>query len=409
MCAYLRQPLSILKETINGLQSEGRGKQITVISVFTFLYTGSQMSFPVLLPFIRSAYDLDLVLAGLLLTILWLVKAMSQLPSGVLADWVGEGNTLTISALLGGASIIFLVLANNVLLLFVATGIFGIGVSLQAMGRYTTLADVYPDRIGTATGVSLAAADAGQSMIPPLAGIIAAITVWQLGMGFTIPLFLLFGVIIWKYIPGRTSERSNAIDSASSESIRYVFSKLFTKSVLIGTAILAVYLSLWVAFSSFYPTYLIDVKGESATTTSILFGLFFAFGVLIKPLAGTAFDHLDVGRIFVVVGGMSGIALMAFPFVKSTLMMLLLTVLVAPVLGSGTISMSLLLEELPDDIRGSGFGLIRTITMFIASLSPVIFGTVADRGFFDEGFIVLGFLAWAMIPLAFLVSLGDER
>lgn len=274
------------------------------------------------------------------------------------------------------------------------------------MGRYTALADLYPDRIGTATGVSLASADAGQSVVPPLAGIIAVATLWEAGLGFAIPLFLVAGAAIWRYVPTLTSTRN--IGGAATEQIRIISSSLRAPPILLGTAILAVYLSLWVAFSSFYPTYLIDVKSQSATVTGILFGLFFGLGVLVKPFAGTAFDNLDVGRSFIVIGGVSGIALMGFPLAERTSTILLLTVLVAPVLGSGTISMSLILEELPDEIQGSGFGLIRMVTMLAASLSPAVFGFVAERGFFDAGFVTLGLLAWTMIPLALLLSRGQR-
>lgn len=404
MLTRVTRQVAMVKGTAADLRSEDRGRYIAIIIAFTFLYTGGQMSFPVLLPHLRNAYGLDLTLAGLLISVLWLVKAVCQFPSGVLSDRVGEGNVMTLSALLGGTAMLLLVVADNVVVLFVATGIFGVGVALQAMSRYTALADLYPERIGTATGVSLAAADAGQSLLPPLAGILAAWTAWQLGFGFTIPLFVLMGVLIRHYIPARTSSPSSPIDSFSTESVRYVGSELATPPVLLGTVILAIYFALWVAFSSFYPTYLIDVKGQSEPVAGVLFGLFFISGVVVKPLAGTAFDRIDIGRTFVVVGGVSGLALMTLPAVDSVPAIALLTILVSPILGSGTLSMSLLLEELPDDVQGSGFGLIRTLTLGIASVSPVLFGTVAESGFFDEGFVLLGVLAWSMIPLAVLAA-----
>lgn len=70
MRAYVEQRMAGLRSTMVALRSEGRGKQITVISVFTSLYTGVQTSFPVLLPQIRGAYGMDLTLAGFLLSVL---------------------------------------------------------------------------------------------------------------------------------------------------------------------------------------------------------------------------------------------------------------------------------------------------------------------------------------------------
>lgn len=44
---------------------------------------GVRMIYPVLLPRIRTAYDLDLTTAGFLLTVLFLAYALGQLPGGV--------------------------------------------------------------------------------------------------------------------------------------------------------------------------------------------------------------------------------------------------------------------------------------------------------------------------------------
>lgn len=130
------------------------------------------MSVPVLLPQLRGAYGLDLATAGLLLSVLWLVESVCQLPSASSRiDW--EGEHAYRQRLYTCISLLLVVGTGSVGVLFIAIGIFGVGISLQSMGRYTALVDIHPDQIGAATGVSLAAADAGQSLLSPLAGIVA--------------------------------------------------------------------------------------------------------------------------------------------------------------------------------------------------------------------------------------------
>lgn len=161
--------------------------------------------------------------------------------------------------LLSALTLSLVITVVSVAILFVATALFGFSVALYAIGRYTLLTTVYPNNVGAANGIASAASDAGQSLLPPLASIIAALLTWQVGPGFVIPLFLLSSAILWFTISQISIGLSTTMKGLSIENIFYISSQLRSQAVVIGTASLLIGVCIWQAFTGFYPTYLIHV------------------------------------------------------------------------------------------------------------------------------------------------------
>ncbi|THE63424.1 MFS transporter [Salinadaptatus halalkaliphilus] len=390
---------SSVRSVVAGVQGDGRGKALLAIASSSFLLIGVQMVYPVVLPELRAAYGLNLGTAGMLLTVLWIANAAGQVPGGILADRLGEGRIMVASTVISAITVVFIVLAGSIVLLFLATVLLGLGIALFGVARYTALDDLFPERVGTSVGIALAAADAGQALLPPIAGVLAAAVAWQLGFAYTLPLFVVVALALWIYVPGSTSGPDSGFDSVSRETIRYVGSSLRKRPVLYGSAAFIVYMTVWITFTGFYPTYLIEEKGMSATVAGVLFGSFFAVGVGIKPLSGMAYDRFGIRLSLLTVMGISGAALVALPFLEGLVPIALVTLLIAPMLGSGTIAQSHIIEGVPDDIKGTGLGVIRTGGMAVAAVSPTIFGTFADWGYFNEAFLGLAGLAGVIILL----------
>lgn len=381
------------KRGVTGLHSDGRGKILLAVSSGWFLSIGVRMIYPVMFPYLRAAFDLGLTQAGLLFTFLFVSYSLGQLPGGILSDRFSERTVLIASILMSGGTVGFLVFANSKALLFFATVLFGISTGLYAVARYTVLYTLYPDRIGTANGIASAAADAGQSLLPPVAGIISAALLWRLGFGFTIPLFLLVAIALWLHVPESDGSEVNNDESMSLAIDRDVFSQLGQPSLLIGTAILLLGISILTSFTAFYPTYLIDEKGITMTTANLLFGSFFAAGVLIKPLSGAAYDRIGARRSLFLIITLAGAGLGFLPFADGLFTIVVVTVLTSMMLGIGTVAETYLIVVLPEDIQGTGFGILRTGYTAVGALSPFLFGVVAERGYFDEAFLVLAVIA----------------
>ena len=383
--------LALVRRELIALWAGGKGKTLIAIAVGWGLLIGTRVIYPVLLPSLSDEFDLTLTTAGLLVTIVWLGYALGQVPGGVLADRHGERKVLTASIVVFVIGLTFVVLAPTAVVLFGATGLVGLGISLYPIARITALSELYPDRIGRALGVTMATGDIGQTILPPIASILTITVAWQAGLSFVIPLLVLIGIIIWLTVPKHTPTETG-VDDLSIASVRYVVGELRQPTLAFMGVILFLYIGIWQTFSAFYPTYLINNKGLSATVASGLFGLLFAVGVVAKPLAGVAYDRVGIRRSLPIVLGGSIVGFAILPVVEGFWPLVVVTVLISTMLGSGAITQSYLAETIPSDIQGTGLGAVRSTASTMGAMGPVLFGAVAERGYFNEGYVALAVL-----------------
>ncbi|SDJ73802.1 Predicted arabinose efflux permease, MFS family [Halovenus aranensis] len=370
------------------LLGEGKGKVLGPVAVGWGLLVGTRMVYPVVLPSLQEMFGLSLSTAGLLVTVLWLGSAVGQLPSGVLTDRYTERRMMVTGTVTVATALSLVVVAPTPILLYCATALVGVGLSLYPIARITILTETYPDRLGSALGVTMATGDLGQTVFPPLAGVLTAVLAWQFGFGVMIPLLLTVGLTLWVTLPDTSTNDTDETD-LSVERLRYILSELRSPALVFMTVVLFLFIFVWQTFSAFYPTYLADEKGLSDTMASALFGLFFGFGVVVKPLAGSAYDRIGMRRslVAVLVGPVAGLVLL--PFVDGIWPLVGITALVSSMLGTGAITQSYLSELFADDMRGTGLGVVRTTAATLGASGPVLFGIVADRGYFDEGYLAL--------------------
>jgi len=366
------------------------------------------MALPVLLPYIQSEFNLSLSIVGLLVSLLWLGGAIGQLPGGILADRYQEGLILTLSVGLVALALIVVVLAPNAASLFIAVTLWGFATSLYPIARITILSETYPDRLGSALGLTMATGDIGQTLVPPIAGALAAMAVWQAGLGFIIPLLVVGGLGIWIIVP-RATQTPGSAETSSLNTARYVIKELRRPIMIFVSFILILFFFFWQAFTSFFPTYLVVEKGISTTMASILFGMFFAAGAIVKPIAGMAYDRIGMrwALIIVLLGPVGGLLLL--PIVERLELIVIVTLAISTMLGNGAVTQSFVAEQFPAEIQGTGLGTIRTMAAMVGSTGPVLFGVVADRGFFNEGYVALAVLLVIVILLAYQMPQTNKK
>jgi hypothetical protein len=93
------------------------------------------------------------------------------------------------------------------------------------------------------------------------------------------------------------------------------------------------------------------------------------------------------------------IGLFALPSVEGLPLLVLVTALVSSMLGAGAITQSFLSDAIPADMRGTGLGAVRTTASTTGAMGPVVFGVMADSGYFDEGYLVLSGIMVTVILL----------
>jgi len=176
---------------VDDLWSDGRGWVLVAVSAGQFLSLGVRLSFPALLPQIKADFLITNTVAGILLTVLWVSFATAQLPGGVLADRIGERNTLVTSMGLGAVAVAVLVAAPAFPLFVLGLVLFGFGTGLYGTPRITALSDIYPDRAATAISVNSAVGNVGNAVVPVVATVVAGWFAWRTGVGFSLPGFVL--------------------------------------------------------------------------------------------------------------------------------------------------------------------------------------------------------------------------
>ncbi|MFC4990564.1 MFS transporter [Saliphagus infecundisoli] len=387
-----------ISREVTALWGGGKGRSLLVVASGWGILLGARMIYPVLLPYLRTSFNLSLTVAGFLVTILWLGSALGQLPGGILADRYSERLIMTVGTITVAGALVGVLIAPTPFLLFAATAVVGLGQSLYPIARITILSDIYPDRIGSALGVTMATGDLGQTIFPPIAGVLAAAIAWQAGLGFLIPLLLLVGIVLWVVLPAQPPTEPDA-DSISVGDLPSIVARLRRENLLFVAFILFLYILIWQSFTGLYPTYLVDQKGLSSSAAGLLFSVFFAFGVIVKPLAGAAYDRIGMRRslVLVLVGPVAGLTLL--PIIEGFWLLGAVTALVSSMLGSGAITQSFLSDAIPDDIQGTGLGVVRTTSATLGAAGPVLFGGIADRGYFDEGYVLLAAVLVVVILL----------
>ena len=393
---------SVVGREVKALWGDGKGVSLAAVAGAWGLLIGARMIYPVIIPHLQTTFGLSLTVAGSLVTVLWLFGSIGQLPSGVLADRCDERTLMAGSTIVVAVALGLVVTAPTALVLFVATALWGLGHSLYPIARITFLSDLYADRVGSALGVTMATGDVGQTVLPPVAAAITAAIAWQAGLGFVSPLLLLAGIVIFVTVSSPSSAAQDR-DSGSMREMVSVVTELRTPAMGLMTVVLFLYLFIWQAFTTFYPTYLTTVKGLSPSTASVLFGFFFAVGVVTKPVAGAAYDRIGMrgSLIGILVPPVAGFVLL--PFVENVWFLVAITALISTMLGSGAVTQSYLSDAFSDATTGTGLGVVRTITAVLASSGPIVFGAVADHGYFDQGYVALGVVMLAAIGLTALM------
>jgi len=389
-----------IRHEASALWAGGKGKALVTIALGWGLLNGTRMIYPVLLPSISTEFDLGLTAAGFLITLIWVSYAIGQVPGGVLADRYGERTVLLASVAIVAGALLVVVLAPTAGVLFVGTALLGLGLSLYPVARITVLSELYPDRIGRALGVTMATGDTGQTLLPLAAGVLVVGT-WQVGLAFVVPLLIVIALLLARTpLPATThAQRSN--DDLSLQRCKYVLGELRHPTLLTMGVLLFVYIGVLQTFSAFYPTYLISVKGFSPAAASGLFSMFFALGIVAKPLAGVPYDAIGIRRSLPIVLGGAVVGFALLPVLSGFWPLALDTVLISTMLGSGAITQSYLSETIPAEIEGTGLGAIRSGASLLGSMGPVLFGAIAERGLFDTGYLLSAILLGLVTLLTF--------
>lgn len=395
---------------VDTLRGDGRGRILTVVAVGWLLVLGTRVVLPALLPQVKTAFGIDNATAGLLVSVLWAAYAVTQFPAGMMVDRIGERTTLTASAVVTAAGAAALTFAPSFVVFVLGSVLFGLGSGLYAPPRVTVLSRIYPDRDGTALGITFAVGNLGAAALPLIAGALAVWVHWRLGFGFVVIPLALVAVGLWVYVPSRPSEQARAAERFTRRTAVRLFRGVTDRDVALAWVAMTLVLVTYQGITAFLPTYLVEVKGLSQTTASTLYGLFYASGAVSQWFAGNAADRYGERVVLAALAGFGVVTLGLLPFVGGTAALAALLALLGTRLGIGPVGNGFVAALLPDEIQGAGYGLFRTFYLAVGASGSLIVGVLAERGLFDEAFLLLaGVTAAASVLYLFLPATPDEH
>jgi MFS family permease len=376
------------------LGNDGSGGVLLVVSLGWFLTLGVRVVYPALLPQVTAEFGVDNATAGLFVGALWTTYALLQFPGGALADAVGERLVLAGSVALTAVAVGAVLLSGTLELFVLATLLLGLGTGLYGTTRLTVISAVFDRMETTAISLSQAAGNVGNVVLSAGAGAVSVYLGWRWGFGYLLPALLLSGVGLWILVPRRASPTTD--DDPFRETMGRVTAAIRTPRALAVTVLLSLNMFLYQSVTGFLPTYLVAEKGLDPGTAATLFSLFFAAAIGLQFLSGVVADRRG-NRVAIAAFVGASVPAFALLTVVETFPALVAVVLLSScLLGAMPPVNAAGLAALPAEIRGSGFGLLRTGYIAFGATGPPAVGLLADAGRFDGAFLLLGGVALAL-------------
>lgn len=389
MLGLLNRQRHGLREIFDSLTSEGRGWVLLTIATGWLLLLGTRLTFPALFPQIKVEFGIDNAAVGLIMSLIAVMTALMQFPSGILADRIGERKVLVAGTLIISIGLLSLSLLPYFAMFIVGILLFGLGFGLYGSPRVMVLSNIYDRMDGTAIGITFSAGHIGTTFLPVIGTLIMLRFGWRTAFVALVPLFLLITLGLWRFAPSTTLEVASAVDRPSLEVVRRLAHVVTGPAPVLSFASLALWGFTFGGISTFLPIYLIG-KGLRPGQASLLFGLFFASGFVSQVLSGGGADRFGYRRVLTGLAAFGILPLLALPYAHGIVPLAALTVLLGTRLGMMPVTNAYLVAALPEDVQGTGYGLVRTLYALLGATGPIVIGTLADTGLFDEAFLLMG-------------------
>lgn len=398
------------------LYSEGRGPTLLAVAGAWFLALGTRLAVPAVLPFVRADLGIDNAAAGMVVTTLWVAYALTQFPSGLLTDRLGERRILAGSMLLGALAVLVLGLTGGLVGLLAGICLYGLGTGLFATPRVMVVSRVYPRRATTALGVVFAAGNVGNTVLPALAGVAAGAFGWRAGFLALAPAFVLAAVGLRAVVPGPDPAPANGGGAGDAgPDLAGTLADLRSRPVGFATAALVLFAFAYQGLVGFLPTYLVDAKGLDPGLASLLFGAFFASGLVAQLAAGGLADRHGRRPLLVATLVAALVGLVALTVAEGVPALAGLVALLGVQLGFWPVVNAYAYDALPEGSRGGAYGLVRTVYLCLGAAGPLVVGTLFDANRYDGAVLALGGVfaivtaVCAALPAVERSDAGDER
>jgi FSR family fosmidomycin resistance protein-like MFS transporter len=262
-----------------------------------------------LIPFIRSAFDLDYTQSGLVVSSFTLAYGIGQLPAGWLADRIDPRKLMTVG--ISGVALAGILVGLSQT--FVLMILFLILMGLLAGGYHPSApplisASVKPENLGTALGFHNIGGGASHFLTPLLAVAIANVWGWRnayIALGIpTVAFGILFYILLGRMKarqkanpgPSKDEERTPAPPGIMRRLVVFLILSTFTAAIINSIV-------------SFIPFLMVDHFGVSKEMAAGSLSLIYLAVFWASPLGGYLADRLGSVRVVIAVCFITGPAI----------------------------------------------------------------------------------------------------
>jgi len=379
-----------------------RSRVLAVVAAGNFAQLGVRFVIGPIVPLVLVEFDATRSGVGTALTAMWAVYALSQFPSGVLADRFGERHLLLTGlagTVVGAAAV---AVAPSLVLFGAALIVLGAGTGLFFSPGSSLLSRVYDEHGGALSALTAGGALAGV-VFPAGAGIVGVEYGWRVAVAaaalVAFPVVLATLVVIPKTPPA-------APDRGLSElfNVGRMLSLLKRPSLAYTAGIAVLTGFTFQAVTSFLPTFMVQYRGVGTGTAGVLFAVVFGISAVAQPAAGRLSDAVSRDFAIGTSATLTATAFVVLLTVEGRLGLYAGTALLgAGISWPGTVQ-ARVMDQLSAGERGFGFGLVRTVYMLLAASGSVVVGALADWGGWVPAYGIV-----VLLLVGGLCALGTNR
>jgi MFS family permease len=333
------------------------------------------MSLPAsFLPILAESLDPSGVLVGLVVSAWFLSRIFLELPAGIISDRIGRRRLLIFGIALSCLGPVLCSQADNIWLLIIGRGIWGMGTAFYFMNNTALLMDILPANTrGRALGLFQGIEFVGSFIGAPIGAFLSIYMSYNQVFYFTLLLTLVSLAIAWR--SGGMKSLENGGTQRERTPLKEIIGALGDRGILI-VCLSTVFRMLIMQgiFQTVFQLYLNQGLSLAVSTIGLLLSARIAGQVISLVSAGILSDK--VGRVPVLVVGfvICGTTLFAFTLTSNFILLLFLGFVEG--LGEGfgmTTLIALLTDIAPPSVRGGVVGLFRTFQDVGGFAGPILF------------------------------------
>ncbi len=389
-------------------------KEVWLISVGHALTHWYVATFFILLPLIGKELGLSYTQIGFIMTVQYVAGALSNIPSGMLADTVGRKGYLMAAALFWvGFPYALMSLANSYWMLLICVALVGMGNNIWHPAAIPTLAYRYPERKGLVLAFHGMGGNIGEALAPLAIGTLLAWYSWRTVVVMNVVPGLMMATMILMLLGALSSDRSsgtkNAINAKgekrSAKNYLQGFVGLLKNKAVMLIALSSSFRSMTQSgLMTFLPVYLAYELHYSPFLVGVFLSLIQVAGFVAAPIAGHLSDRVGRKRVVAASMTLTGVMIFGMAVAGKSMVFIVFVALIGFFLYAiRSVMQAWALECTPKNLGGTSVGLQFGVQALGSSISPALFGLIADNyGIYVGFYFLAGLIVFANLLIVFI-------